>query len=178
MLTFIGGCDSKNHSTKAIKSLFTGMQNTLMAHRKDPFERIQQEPFFWPSVFRNMIELDAGWVAGGDDGFLAEWRRIFAPGWKTRLPGPRLITITAGDGNSPETAFVINAPDVETRIAAEYWYLYYTYGRDWELETQWLVGQCDVVKIILSGGVSKTVFFNRRCGPAGNGLVESLTNRG
>ena len=159
LLNFIRGL--QDHTGKAVKSIFGIMQNTLMAHRKDSFDQIQQEPFFWPSALRNSMHLDAAFVAAGDDGFRVEWKKIFSPGWKTRSPAPRLIAITGGSGNSAETALVINAPEVETRVAAEYWYLYYTYGRGWSVEVQKLIGQCDVLQIVFPDGRKKTVFFDR-----------------
>src|SRR5271157_1324365 len=64
---FVGGMN--DHGSKVVKGLFVAMRNTLMAHRKDSFVRIQQEPFFSAFSLRNTMQLDAAWTAAGDDGF-------------------------------------------------------------------------------------------------------------
>lgn len=154
------------HDSTTIGAVFLTMQNTLMAHRKDTFGRIQQEPPFSAFGLENMIQLDRAWVAGGNDGFRSEWRRIFAPGWNTRVPASRVITIRGGPGDSTKTAYIVDAPTTQSRVNAEYWYLYYTYGRrgrDWEAEIQYLTDGHDVLRIRLSDGTTKEIFFDRSC---------------
>jgi len=63
----------------------------------------------------------------------AEWQRIFAPGWEQDIPEQLLTTYSGGSGDSPAGAITILAPDLTTAIHGEYWYLFYTYGRKWQL---------------------------------------------
>lgn len=162
---------AKNHGTKAVKGLFIGMQNTLMAHRKDSFEKIQREPFFSPFARSNAIELDTAWTDGGDSGFRIEWNRIFAPGWKTTRTRRSPVLIAGGPGHSRESCLVVvNAPDAETRVSAEYWYLYYTWGRDWTMGAQAAFEHYDVIDLAFADGSEVRVFFGRHGSEDSSGL--------
>jgi hypothetical protein len=148
-----------------MRSIFLKMQQALMAHPgKWSFERIQEEPPFSEFAQENALRLHNAWLGAGDNGFRDEWKRIFTSDWKARAATQNVVTVQGGPGQSAETAIVLNAPDVQTRVAAEHWYLYYTYGREWRLEVQKLVGPHDVMQITLPNGGRKDVFFDRKCG--------------
>ena len=160
----------KKHGYYTIRDIVWIMQNTLMAQRKSGFYTIQKEPPFMRFTFNNMVSLDEAWASGRDEGFLAKWNQIFAPGWKDVFPFHEIVRLTGGPGDSADTAFTVHAQDYETRICAEYWYLYYTYGRmykDWQPRSQKLTvpdelgRQFDVIDLRLPNSDERTVFFVR-----------------
>src|SRR5215472_11627988 len=158
----------KTHGYFAVREVVWMMQNLLMAQRARDFVMVQKDAPFSPVILNNLVQLDEAWVSGGDDAFLAKWGEIFHPRWREALPKHELIRMTGGPGDCPDTAFWVHAPDAETRICAEYWYLYYTYGRmykDWETSSQCLTPadelgrEFDVIVIRLPNGDEKPVFF-------------------
>jgi hypothetical protein len=165
----------KHHDKQTVRALFGRTKQALMSnHGKWSFERVQQEPAFSEFGLQNMIRLVQAWKAAGDAGFRQEWNRTFTAGWQRNAPAHRVVTIRGGPGDSAETAFVLDAPDVETRVAAEHWYLYYTYGEAWQLELQKLIGQHDVLRLSFPDSASKDVFFDRRCGDANGFSTHTL----
>jgi hypothetical protein len=156
----------KVHGDSTTKALFLQMQNTLMALRKDSFDRIQQEPPF--SVFgrQTLTQLDRSWVQGGDNGFLSEWNRIFARGWEQAAAAKGVAVVAGGPGHSVETAFVVNAIDHETVVNSEYWYLYHAFGRGWTIGTRKLTKpdqqgrQFDVLHVRWPDGARREFYFD------------------
>lgn len=72
-------------------------------------------------------------VREGDEGFAREWSHSFPPGWKADRIAKSPVHIVVDTGDCEDRALkVVGAPDRETRVAAEWWYLYYTLGRSWE----------------------------------------------
>ena len=158
------------HGYNTIRDVVWMMQNILMAQRKNHFLAIQKEPPFMRFTFRNLLLLDEAWSSGKDQTFHAKWNEIFAPGWKDAVPPHQLIRLTGGPGDSADTAIIVHAPDAETRICAEYWHLYYTYGRmykDWQPRIQGLTvpdeqgREFDVINIRLPEGSEEKIFFVR-----------------
>ena len=136
LMTFTHGL--KGEPNKAVKSIWLITCNTLMAHRKSSFETIQLEPPFSLFGLRNMKQLAVSYRVGSAGAFKSTWAEIFGLGWKERKPKHAVVTIAGGPGDSPGTAVLIRGGDSETRVNAEYWYLYYLYGRTWKCGTQML----------------------------------------
>ena len=117
---------------ESVNAIFTMLQHVLMAQRSDDFITIQLEPAFSAFARANAIALAKAARLGKSE-LAAEWQRIFAPGWEEHIPEQLLTTYTGGPGDSPATAITILAPELTTAIHGEYWYLFYVYGRNWQL---------------------------------------------
>ena len=115
-----------------MNAIFSMLQHLLMAQRKYDFLTIQLEPAFSTVARENAVALANAAKLGGS-ALAAQWDRTFAPGWEERVPEQVLTTYTGGPGDSDATAVTILAPDLTAAIHGEYWYLFYTYGRDWQL---------------------------------------------
>jgi hypothetical protein len=122
----------KGDGAESIDALFSMLQHVLMAQRKNDFLAIQLEPAFSPFARTNAVALTRA-LRQGDLWFTAEWSRTFAAGWEERVPQRHLTSYTGGPGESRATAVSIQSPDLATAIQGEYWYLFYCYGRDWNL---------------------------------------------
>ena len=153
-----------------IRSVFIQAQNTTMALGEKSFTEMQKLPPFSHFGLMNMVALQDAWLKNGDEGFEAEWQRIFTPGWQAGVIPNRIIKLEGGPGDCEDTAFRVHAPDVETRICAEYWYLHHTYGRrdvDWKYRSQHLTPrdeqgrEFDVITVELPGGEIAPTFFVR-----------------
>jgi hypothetical protein len=116
----------------AVNAIFTMLQHVLMAQRQSDFTTIQLEPAFSAVARANAIALAKAAKLCKSE-LTAEWQRIFAPGWEQDIPERLLTTYSGGSGDSPASAITILAPDLTTAIHGEYWYLFYTYGRKWQL---------------------------------------------
>jgi hypothetical protein len=122
----------KGDRLQAAKESGMRLQQSLMALRRHTFEEIQLESPFSRLAQRNMRNLLRAWTEEGDAGFARAWEQIFQPGWEAAQEAPNPIRIIVDTGESEDRALeVTGAPDTETRVAAEYWYLYYTFGRGW-----------------------------------------------
>lgn len=118
---------------KAVKESRIWLRQSLMALRRESFEAIQSEAPFNRDTLLNFEALARAWQEAGEQGVTQKWNEIFAPGWQERRHSHAAVRVVGGPGDSEERALeVVGAPDRETRIAAEYWYLYYTYGRNWK----------------------------------------------
>jgi hypothetical protein len=117
---------------EAVNAIFSMLQHVLMAQHRHDFTTVQLEPAFSPFARANAVALAKAAMLGKSD-LDAEWRRTFAPGWEERVPEQLLTTYSGGPGDSPSTALTILAPDLTTAIHAEYWYLFYVFGRNWQL---------------------------------------------
>ena len=122
----------KGDAVESINNIFSILQLVLMAQRKTDFLGIQHEPAFSGIAHANAIALVKA-SKGGDTGFMAEWNRIFAAGREERVPEQIPAAYTGGPGDCPASAVTIQAPDLAIAIHAEYWYLFYSYGRNWKL---------------------------------------------
>lgn len=118
---------------QAAKASRIRLQQSLMAARRGTFEEIQQEAPFSQHAQHNMRILLGAWLRDGDKGFARQWPDSFPPGWEAGRAAQTPVRIIADTGDCEERALeVVGAPDRETRVAAEWWYLYYTLGRAWE----------------------------------------------
>lgn len=142
------------------------LQHCLMALRTETFEEIQQEAPFSRFAHENMKTLLQSWSDEGEAGFTRVWNNIFHAGWETQRQSQNAIRIVGVMGDSKERALeVVGAPDRETRVAAEWWYLRYTFGLDWTpgmhmTTTQNASGdRFSVHNIELSDGSRKQIFF-------------------
>jgi len=109
------------------------LQRCLMALRREGFEDIQQEAPFSRYALSNMLALARAWMEGGETGLLRKWADVFAPGWEAKRPRQEPVQIIVDTGDSEEHALEVRgAPDRKTRISAEYWYLFYTFGKSWK----------------------------------------------
>jgi len=122
----------KGDVVEAIENIFSILQLVLMAQRQTDFLAIQLEPAFRGTAQANSIAL-AKASQGADSEFIAEWNRIFAVRQEQRVPEQVLASYTGGPGDQPANAVTIEAPDLALAIRAEYWYLFYRYGRNWKL---------------------------------------------
>jgi hypothetical protein len=79
-----------------------------------------------------METLLRGWLEEQETGFARMWEQILAPGWKAMRERQNPIEITGRRGDCEENALEVRgAADREIGVAAEWWYLYYIFGRDW-----------------------------------------------
>ena len=107
-----------------------------MASRSGTFEETQQQSPFSRAAQRNMDTLLHAWVNEGETGFARVWAEVFAPGWETARSAEDPIRVVGDTGDCEERALEVRgAPDSETRVAAEWWYLFHTLGRSWKPET-------------------------------------------
>lgn len=157
------------------------LQQALMALRGDSFEEIQNEAPFRPHAQGNMRLLVTAYVEGGDSGISKAWQEIFPEGWEERPTKYEPIRIIGGDGESSDRALqVVGAPDLDTRVAAEWWYLRYRFGNGWTALMHTSITEnaggdrFSVHDIRLSDGSRKRVFF-RKSAPSRphNGNVDS-----
>ena len=164
-----------DHGYEVMRDIVQGMQHMLMARRGGSFLEIQEEPPFSPPALSNLVALDRAWMAGGDEAYAAEWERLFSPGWEKRAPAQPFVRLSGGPGDCEETAYIVHAPDRETRTCAQYWLLNYTYGRmdeAWVAEKQYLTApdesgrSFDVMQVRLPGGELKMFYFDRDPMPA------------
>jgi len=120
---------------EAVKVARGGLQQSLMASRSGTFEETQQQSPFSRAAQRNMDTLLHAWVNEGETGFARVRAEVFAPGWETARSAEDPIRVVGDTGDCEERALEVRgAPDSETRVAAEWWYLYHTLGRSWKPE--------------------------------------------
>lgn len=151
---------------EAARNSWIHMRQALMTLRKDSFEDIQAEAPFRPHAYRNLQRLLTAHIESGDLGMEKAWQEIFPEGREVEPEKYQPIRVIGGNGESEETALeVIGAPDRETRVAAEWWYLRYQFGWEWEpgihmTTTKNASGErFSVHDGQLSSGVGKQLFF-------------------
>jgi hypothetical protein len=152
--------------TKAANVARIQLQQSLMALRRDTFEHIQQECPFSQHAQRSMEALLHAWVNDGEVGFVRAWAEVFRPGWETARETQEPVRVVVDTGDCEERALEVkDAPDRETRVSAEWWYLYYTFGKSWEPGTHSTRigkegGECfSVHDIHVHPNSRRTVFF-------------------
>jgi len=122
-----------DNPVKVVKESRPHIQQALMALRKEPFEAIQGEAPFRLHAQTNMKRLLNAYMESGDSGFDETWPQVFSNDQEVQPADYQPIRVVGGGGESRETALeVVGAPDGETRVAAEWWYLRYTFGWEWE----------------------------------------------
>jgi hypothetical protein len=108
------------------------LQQFSMAAGRNSFEEIQQEAPFSRYAQSNMDMLLRAWKEEAETGFARVWDQIFRSGWEAARVPQNPIQIIGSTGDSEERALEVNgAVNQKTRVAAEWWYLYYTFGHDW-----------------------------------------------
>ena len=109
------------------------LQQRLMALRWNIFADIQQEAPFSQHAQRNMDTLLRAWMENGEMGYARAWEQVFRPGWEALREPQQPIQIIGDTGDCEDRALEVKgAPDRETRVAAEWWHLYYTFGVAWK----------------------------------------------
>jgi hypothetical protein len=79
-----------------------------------------------------MESLLRAWKEKGEAGFTEVWERTFPVGWDAALEPQDPIRIVGEGGDCEERALEVKgAPDQHSRVAAEWWYLYHTFGSNW-----------------------------------------------
>jgi hypothetical protein len=152
-----------NDPAKALRASYLSLQNTFMAMRKDTFEQIQKEPAFSRSGRKKIKRLLRAWLDSGNEEFEALWKQIFNSCFTTIPESP--VSIIANSGESEEQAIRIITSDPEERVNAEYWWLYYEYGRGWERGLQLLTRpdskgrRFDILNIEFQDGQTKRLYF-------------------
>jgi hypothetical protein len=108
------------------------LQQRLMALHRGSFEEIQEESPFSRQAQHNMDALLRAWMQTGETGYARVWDEVFQPGWEAGREPQNPIQITGDVGDCEERALeVIGVPNRETRVAAEWWYLYHAFGSNW-----------------------------------------------
>lgn len=108
-------------------------QQMLMERRQGTFEEIQRDAMFSRVALERLRALLPAWEAGGDAAASVIWERLFTDqpgeGWRTELP----VRVTGGNGASEATAIqLLHTLDMETRVAAEWWFLRYSLPQGWQ----------------------------------------------
>jgi hypothetical protein len=108
------------------------LQYRLMEMRRGSFEEIQQESPFSRQAWQSMDTLLRGWKNKGEVGFQRAWEEVFRSGWAAAREQQNPIQILGDSGDCESSALELKgAPDRRSRVFAEFWYLYYTFGSDW-----------------------------------------------
>jgi hypothetical protein len=118
----------------SLEASYLSLQNTLMAMRKGTFESIQSEPPFSRAGRAGMRALLRAWLAGEAE-FKRTWEEVFCPNWR-QAQQDRAIRIVGGPGGTPDTAIELVTDCGDDKNFAEYWHLYYQYGKSWRCEMQ------------------------------------------
>ncbi len=156
----------RGEPSEAVLAIYTMTRSILMAHHKTDFLGIQLQPPFLEFARTNTEKLANALRDRQEKGFKAEWQEIFSPGWYDRQPEHIIITYDGGPGDSRDSALVMHAPDAESSVHAEYWYLFYQFGRDWRLGRQ-LKEQAgvngkfyDCLEVVPPVGAAKFIYFD------------------
>lgn len=142
------------------------LQQRLMALRRGTFEEIQQEAPFSRHAQQNMEDLLRAWKNKGEAGFSRAWEQAFPVGGEAVREPQDLIRIIGEVGDCEERALEVKgAPDRHIRVAAEWWYLYYTFGRNWTPGMHFTTGgnqegvRFSVHNITVLPGDNKRIYF-------------------
>lgn len=115
-----------------LKSVVQRTMNSLMATRRSGFDKIQEEPPFSLFAAETLREMEKRYTDDGPEEARSYWRERFSPDVPVqRVPAP-IVQVEDRGGDSAENAIEIAAPDQESWIYAQYWYLSYWLGRDWK----------------------------------------------
>ncbi len=164
----------QGNPVEAVTRSRVNLRQTLMAVRRESFEEIQGEAPFRQHAQQNLLRLLSAYQAAGDSGMTTAWHQVFPEDREVQPVTTQPIRIIENDGESSDTALeVIGAPGRETRVAAEWWYLRYRFGRNFTpgmhmTTTENANGDCfSVHNIALSDGSRKQVYFRLRGGLMG-----------
>lgn len=109
------------------KHTLSDLQCRLMAFRKDDFTTIQKEAPFSRQGMANLVSLLSAYREGGKNKVVSKYRELKKSG-KMNAHDNEIITYSGGNGEFRGQAVVIHAQNSFWGVAAEYWYLNYTYG--------------------------------------------------
>ena len=119
----------------SLEASYLSLQNALMAMRQGTFESIQSEPPFSRAGRTGMKALLKAWLEGDEAELKRRWEEVFRPSWR-QAQQDRAIRIAGGPGGTPDTAIEVVTDYRDDKTFAEYWHLYYQYGRSWHCEMQ------------------------------------------
>src|SRR5262249_860353 len=104
------------------------------------------------------------------------------PACRYQKPNQEITSYSGGPGYSRADAVIIHANDHEIGVNTEYWYLYYTYGRNWRRGIQRLITpdsdgrRFDVVDINFPTGETSSIYFDiTKCFGRRGGVVALAT---
>ena len=117
-----------NDVSAAAHQTYLQIQWALMAYRKDDFITIQKEPPFNRHGKANFISLLTAYNEGGKEKLRIALENVMKLGGRSSF-NEDPIHFSGGSGQSLSDAVVILTRDNELGVAAEYWYLHYTFGR-------------------------------------------------
>lgn len=149
--------------------MYRTVQNSMLARQGYSFETLQRLPAFSDFGRTNLIQLLKFRQEKGTDAFENGFRRMFREGWQQKKPEQEIIEIISGDGASIETPVKFSTDEMQKRIAAEYWFITYNYGKeneDWQRGVHYSVVQPKTYKmisnwsIILGDGKNINVYFD------------------
>lgn len=149
--------------------MYRTVQNTMLAHQGYPFETLQKLSAFSDFGRKNLIQLFKFRQEKGVEAFENGYRRMFRDGWQQKKPAQEIIRILSGDGTSIETPVRFSTAELQKRIAAEYWFITYKYGKeneDWEKGVHYSAAQPKTHKMIsnwnitLNDGKNVGVYFD------------------
>ncbi len=149
-----------------VKQMRIRSQQILMSLRAGSFEAIQREPPFRRHALNNMHRLLRGWQEEGESGFTRAWQEAFHSNRQHEAEPESAIAIVGEGGYDEDHALVVSgAPDRQTSVAAEWWYLYFTFGQAWEPGMHATTRgktpgtRFSVHEIILDSGIQKSIYF-------------------
>jgi hypothetical protein len=150
-----------NDPEQFAKNVYADIQCTLMAIRGSDFLTIQQEHPFRKQGKINLARLASAYKERGRDRLLQVLSDVRQRGQAAK---EEPVQVGGGVGASRDDAVLILTKDKERGVAAEYWYLNYTYGPI-EPAVQCLLEQptgrhYDVVTFDTPAGERRTVHFD------------------
>jgi hypothetical protein len=152
-----------------VSFIYRTVQNSLLAFRAFSFETLQQLPPFSEFGKKNLIQLLKFRQERGVEAFHNGFRRMFRDGWETRRPESEVIRVLGGDGKTIDTPVKFSTAEMVRRIAAEYWFIIYHYGKEreaWERGVHFSVSQPKTDRLIsswqitLADGENVRIYFD------------------
>lgn len=156
----------KGQASETVPAIYTMMRNVLMAHHKTDFLGIQLQPPFLEFARSNTQSLATALHEGQEASFKKLWQETFSPGWYDRQPEHVIVTYDGGPGDAFDNGVAMHAPAAETSVHAEYWYLFYRFGRNWRLGQQMKEQAAvngkfyDCLEVIPPHGAARLVYFD------------------
>ena len=137
--------------------MYRTVQNTMLTHQGYSFETLQQLPAFSEFGRKNLIQLFKFRQEKGVEAFENGFKRMFREGWEQKKPEQEIIKILSGDGKTIETPVKFSTADMQKRIAAEYWFITYNYGRenkDWQRGVHYSSAQPKTYRMISNWSIT------------------------
>jgi hypothetical protein len=104
----------------------------------------------------------------GEEAIKEIFDQIFSQEWKKTVPKQPIIEILSGDGKTPETAIKFSTNELQKRVRAEFWYIYYQFGKGWN-HTHFTVPGKDgksysLWQVQLPNGKNESIYFDTNRG--------------